>query len=84
MKLTAAFSPLRLKIVDESDKHRGHPEARREGETHFRVEIVSAVFEGKSRLARQRMVHEALAPELAERIHALSLRVLTPAEDETN
>lgn len=81
-KLTAAFSPLRLEIVDESDKHRGHSGARPEGETHFHVEIVSAAFEGKSRVARQRMVHRVLAPELAERVHALSLRALAPAEDE--
>jgi BolA protein len=82
-KLAAAFSPVRLEVVDESHKHAGHAGARPEGETHFRVEIVSAAFEGKSRLVRQRMVHEVLAQELAGPVHALSLRTLTPAEDET-
>ncbi|MEE9140586.1 MAG: BolA family protein [Alphaproteobacteria bacterium] len=82
-KLAAAFSPVRLEVVDESHKHAGHAGARPEGETHFRIEIVSVAFEGKSRLVRQRMVHEVLAQELAGPVHALSLRTLTPAEDET-
>jgi BolA protein len=79
-KITEALSPIHLEIVDESHRHRGHAGARPEGETHFRVEIVSAAFEGRSRLARQRMVHEILAEELSGRVHALSLRTLTPRE----
>ena len=55
--------------------------ARPGGGTHFRVEVVSRLFEGKSRLARQRMVYAALADEMKDRLHALSLKTLTPAED---
>lgn len=80
-KLRTRFAPLRLSIEDESSKHRGHAGYREGGETHFNVEIVSAEFEGKSRVARQRMVYDALSAELAGGIHALALKTLTPAED---
>lgn len=79
-KLTAALAPERLEIIDESHHHAGHSGARPEGETHFRVEIVSAAFEGQPRVLRQRRVHEILADELKSDIHALSLVTLTPAE----
>lgn len=79
-KLTAALAPERLEIIDESHRHAGHSGARPEGETHFRVEIVSAAFEDQPRLLRQRRVHEILADELKSDIHALSLVTLTPAE----
>ena len=72
-KLTAAFAPSSLVIVDESHRHAGHVGARPEGETHFRVEIVSAAFEGKSRIERQRMVYDLLRDELAGPVHALSV-----------
>jgi BolA family transcriptional regulator, general stress-responsive regulator len=80
-KLTAAFAPQRLQIVDESHRHAGHAGARPEGETHFNVEIVSAAFAGRSRVDRQRLVYAALAAELRERVHALALKTLTPDED---
>jgi BolA protein len=80
-KLTAALSPTCLKIIDESARHQGHAGARPEGETHFRVEIVAAAFEGRSRLDRHRMVTDLLADELAGQIHALSLRTRAPSED---
>lgn len=79
--LRKALAPVRLAIVDESHMHAGHAGARPGGESHFRVEIVSAAFEGKSRLERQRMVYAALANELRHDIHALALSTLTPAED---
>ena len=80
-KLTAALSPQRLRIVDDSEKHRGHSGYREGGETHFSVEVVSAAFAGQSRVARQRRVYEILSAELAERVHALQLKTLTPEED---
>ena len=80
-KLTDAFRPKRLAIIDESALHAGHAGARPGGETHFRVELVSSIFEGKSRLDRQRMVYAVLKEEMANRVHALSLTILTPAED---
>jgi BolA protein len=80
-KLSARFASTRLEIIDESHRHAGHAGARPEGETHFSVTIVSAVFIGESRVSRQRLVYQALAEELATRIHALSLTTLTPDED---
>jgi BolA protein len=79
-KLRRAFAPLELDILDESARHAGHAGARPEGESHFRVRIVSDCFEGLSRVERQRRVHAALAHELATQIHALSLTAITPAE----
>jgi BolA protein len=79
-KLTEALAPERLEIVDESHRHLGHAGARAEGESHFRVVIVSARFEGLSRVARQRLVYAALADELRTDIHALALTTLTPGE----
>jgi BolA protein len=81
-KLTEAFAPTRLTIVDDSHKHAGHSGWREGGETHFRVEIVSAAFAGQSRVARQRAVYAAVAEELGERVHALQLRTATPEEAE--
>ena len=80
-KLTERFAPVRLDLVDESERHAGHLGARPEGETHFALTIVSAAFAGMSRVARQRLVYEALAAELANRVHALSLTARTPEED---
>ncbi len=79
-KLRDAFAPVRLRVEDESARHSGHAGARPEGETHFNVEIVADAFEGKSRIERSRMVHAALSGELENRVHALSLKILTPAE----
>lgn len=80
-KLSARFAPTRIEVIDESYRHAGHAGARPEGETHFSVTIVSAVFIGESRVSRQRLVYQALAEELATRIHALSLTTLAPDED---
>lgn len=81
-KLRQRFTPARLSIEDESSKHRGHAGHREGGESHFRVEIVSAAFEGHNRVARQRMVYEALKAELDAGLHALAITTLTPAEDD--
>jgi BolA family transcriptional regulator, general stress-responsive regulator len=80
-KLRAALLPTRVKVVDESELHKGHAGHRPGGESHFRVEIVSAAFEGQPRLARQRRVYEILSDELMAGVHALALKTLTPAED---
>ena len=80
-KLTARFAPVRLEIEDESQRHAGHAGAGPEGETHFSVTIVSAVFVGETRISRQRLVYQTLAEELATRVHALSLTTLAPDED---
>lgn len=74
----AALEPVLLEITDESDKHVGHAGAK-SGMGHFNMTIASAGFEGKSPLARQRMVYEALGDMMHTDIHALSIRALTPA-----
>jgi len=79
-KLMAALSPVTLTVTDESARHAGHAGARDGGESHFQVEIVSAEFAGKSRVARQRLVYQLLAEELKGPIHALSLITRTPEE----
>lgn len=80
-KLSERFAPSRLVIIDESHRHAGHAGARPEGETHFAVTIVAAAFAGLGRVARQRLVYETIADELATRVHALSLTTLAPEED---
>jgi BolA family transcriptional regulator, general stress-responsive regulator len=79
-KLETAYAPLDLDVVDESARHAGHAGARPEGETHFRVRIVSMAFAGLSRVERQRMVYLTLGQELAGPVHALSLTALAPEE----
>ena len=79
-KLTDRLAPSRLDIVDESHRHAGHAGASPDGETHFAVTIVSAAFTGLNRVARQRLVYQTLAAELATRIHALSLTTVAPGE----
>ena len=80
-KLTDRLAPTRLAIIDESHRHAGHAGARPEGETHFAVTVVSAAFSGLNRVARQRLVYQTLADELATRVHALSLTTLATDED---
>jgi len=80
-KLAAALAPEHLEVIDESHRHAGHVGARPGGETHFRIEIVSAKFSGRSRLERQRMVHAALADELKGGVHALAMTTRAPDEN---
>jgi BolA family transcriptional regulator, general stress-responsive regulator len=79
-KLTEAFAPQELRVIDESHQHHGHGGWREGGETHFRVDIVSDAFAGKSRLERHRLVNAALAQELADRVHALAIAAKAPGE----
>jgi BolA protein len=78
--LTEALRPIRLDIVDESDRHAGHAGARPGGETHYRLYIVSPAFVGKSRVERHRMVNALLAAEFASGLHALAIAAAAPGE----
>ncbi|MFC4346475.1 BolA family protein [Kordiimonas lipolytica] len=80
-KLNDSLSPTHLEVIDESEGHRGHAGYRDGGESHFRVVIKSKAFEGKNRVTRQRMVMHALADELKEQIHALSIQADVPDTD---
>ncbi|WP_371125861.1 BolA family protein [Bosea sp. (in: a-proteobacteria)] len=79
-RLEQALAPQTLRVIDESHQHQGHGGWREGGETHFRVEIVSSAFAGKSRLERHRLVNAALAQELAESVHALAIAARAPGE----
>lgn len=84
--LETALFPTRLDIQDESHRHAHHVEQTRgpnagATETHFRLYIVSPVFEGMNRVERSRRVHDLLAPELADGLHALALTLRSPAEE---
>ena len=80
-RLSAGLAPLRLDIEDQSARHQGHAGARPEGESHFQVTIISAEFEGMSRLERQRLVYRLLAEPMKNDIHALALTCKTPGEE---
>lgn len=84
-KLTAGLSPARLEIEDDSGRHAGHHheggvDGRAGGESHFNLLVVSTVFDGLSRVQRQRTINALLREELAGPVHALSIRALTPDE----
>jgi len=79
-RLSAALAPSHLAVIDDSEKHRGHAGHDSRGESHFTVEVVSAAFAGKTRVARQRLVNAALADLLAERVHALAIKARAPGE----
>ena len=79
-KLAAAFAPVSLKVLDESNQHAGHAGHRPGGETHFRIYIVSEAFRGKTRLERHRMINATLADELRAGVHALAIHAAAPDE----
>ena len=87
-RLTEALSPERLEVLNESHLHAGHHHVEDgheavfdgEGETHFRVRIVSQKFAGMSRVERHRAVNELLAPELKAGLHALAIEPAAPGE----
>lgn len=79
-KLTEALAPQSLKVVDESHRHEGHVGHRPGGQTHFRVYIVSELFNGMTRLERHRLINQTLAEELAGGVHALAIHAAAPGE----
>ena len=79
-KLTAAFAPQRLEVVNESHLHAGHAGSPGTGDSHFRVLIIAPAFAAKSRIERHRMVNAVLAAELAGGVHALAIKAQAPDE----
>lgn len=73
-RLTEAFRPVSLEVIDDSAKHAGHAGAAPGGETHYTVKIRSAAFEGLTRVQMQRAVMSVLQPEFESGLHALSLQ----------
>lgn len=79
-RLRAALAPEHLAVINDSDKHRGHAGHDGTGESHFTVEIISAQFTGRNRVARQRLVNAALAELLRDKVHALAIKARAPGE----
>lgn len=76
----SALSPERVEVYDDSREHAGHAGATETGGGHFEVVVVSGQFEGRSAVARHRMVFETVSDLIPSRIHALSIRAYTPSE----
>ncbi|AOJ01676.1 MULTISPECIES: BolA family protein [Burkholderia] len=77
-RLSAALAPESLDVRDDSAQHAGHAGAVAGG--HYTVTIVSAAFAGKTRVARHRLVYDALADAMQRGIHALAIVAYTPEE----
>jgi len=79
-KLMVGLEPTRLDVINESEQHAGHRSSPGTGNSHFRVIVVSKLFEGTTRIQRHRMINELLATELAGKIHALAVHAYAPGE----
>jgi stress-induced morphogen len=75
-KLGNAFQPVHLEVVNESGMHN----VPKGSETHFKVIVVSAAFEGLGLVDRHRKVNDALRDELENGVHALTIRALAPEQ----
>ncbi len=78
-RLIATFAPQQCQVEDESALHAGHAGAA-SGGGHYRVQLVSTVFEGKNRLNRHRLVYDCLADMMHNDIHALAIIAIAPSE----
>ena len=79
-KLTKEFSPLFLKIEDDSHRHVNHGNYRVGGESHFTITLISKNFTDLPRLHRHQQVYTCLQEELKSKIHALCLKLFSPEE----
>jgi BolA protein len=75
----APLGPIQLEIADDSHRHRNHPGAA-DGRGHFRVRIVSAEFDGLTRLQRHQLVFSMVGDLMKSDIHALQVIALAPGE----
>ncbi|MBC7918224.1 MAG: BolA family transcriptional regulator [Rhodoferax sp.] len=73
-RLHQLLQPTQLEVIDESYQHAGHAGANGLGAgTHFRVKIASPLFTGKGRVARHRLVYDALRDFMENGLHALAI-----------
>ena len=77
--LNASLTPAECVVDDESHLHAGHAGAA-SGGGHYRLRLVSAHFEGLSKVARHRLVYDVLHEMMPQDIHALAMTLLTPGE----
>ena len=75
-KLTAALKPGILKVINDTEKHKGHSGYQEGLDTHFKIKIASSKFEGLSHLEKHRLVYSVLKDELQKKIHALSITII--------
>jgi BolA protein len=78
--LTRELDPIVLQVNDESHQHAGHSGWREGGETHFRIDVVSPAFAGKTRIERHRIVNSVLAPAFEQGLHALAIDARAPEQ----
>ena len=79
-QLRVVLQPTELQVNDESGDHAGHAGANAEGfGTHFRVRIASPLFDGKSRVAKHRLVYDAMQNFIDKGLHALAIEVIDKA-----
>ena len=75
--LTERLTPSKLEVIDESADHAGHVGANDAGfGTHVRVRVASPVFAGKSRVAKHRLVYDAMQNFIDEGLHALAIDII--------
>ena len=82
LKLTEAFHPELIEIIDQSAAHAGHS-GNRQGGGHYFVTIVAESFTGLTMVKRHQLIYQALNDLMKEEIHALSINALTPSENST-
>lgn len=78
-RINATFAPLDCQLLDESAQHAGHAGAA-SGGGHYRLQLVSACFEGQNRITRHRLVYDCLRDMMHADIHALAIIALAPSE----
>jgi BolA family transcriptional regulator, general stress-responsive regulator len=76
-QLTELLKPSHLEVIDESAAHAGHSGANAEGfGSHFRVRIASPAFAGISRVARHRLVYDAMQNFIDQGLHAIAIEIV--------
>jgi BolA protein len=78
-RLVATFSPTECVVEDDSALHAGHAGAA-SGGGHYRIRLVTTLFEGKNRISRHRLVYDCLSELFKKEIHALAIAAYTPSE----
>ncbi len=78
-RLRLTLHPTQVEVLDESAAHAGHAGSNGRGQgTHFRVRIDAPAFVGRTRVARHRLVYDALRDFTDAGLHALAIEISTP------
>ena len=75
-KLYDFFKPEILKVINDSEKHKGHLGSPNSGNSHFSIIIKSKKLKGMTKINGQRAIYKVLEEDLAEYIHALSIKII--------